>query len=104
MNESFNPFEALFKRLTNIEALLIHGSGSDESIEYMTISKASEFIGKTDNALRVMVHKNQLPHIKKQGKLFFRKSDLVAWFESGSVDSNPAPENILFKNIGGIKK
>jgi len=30
-----------------------------------------------------MVSQKEIPYIKKQGKLFFRQSDLIEWLESG---------------------
>ncbi|MET4083447.1 hypothetical protein ABIB40_003419 [Pedobacter sp. UYP30] len=87
-----NPFSILDSRLRAIEDLLpqIHGEklNGKASEAYLKIDKAAEFLSTTPNALRVMVCKNQVPFIKKMGKLFFRQSDLVNWLEGGDTQSH----------------
>ena len=82
-----NPFNIIDQRLKNIENFLeqIYGGNqcSMANEVYLKIDKASDFLSTSPNALRVMVHKNQIPFIKKQGKLFFRQKDLIQWLESG---------------------
>ncbi len=76
------------------------GRTSPES-EYLDIKAASLFLSKTPNALRVMAFKNQIDFIKKQGRLYFLKSDLIAWMESGRVEADVINvEDILIKNKG----
>lgn len=97
-----NPFDALFNELSLIKELLAQtspGANSSPQETYLKLSKAADFTGFTENALRVMVSKGQIPYIKKQGKLFFRQSDLVEWFESGSVQARQLEaEDILLLN------
>lgn len=57
--------------------------------DYKPLQKAAEFLGKTPNAIRVMVCKNQIKHIKKGGKLYFKSSDLIDYLESGRVEKEP---------------
>ncbi|WP_157766464.1 helix-turn-helix domain-containing protein [Pedobacter ginsengisoli] len=88
-----NPFSIIDHRLKVIEDLLqrIHGDESHSESKhetYLRIEMAAEFLSTTQNALRVMVHKGQINYIKKQGKLFFRRSDLIEWLESGASDDN----------------
>jgi hypothetical protein len=54
--------------------------------EYLTTPKAAELLGRSINAIRVMVCKNQIKHIKKGGKLYFSKLDLIEYLESGRVE------------------
>lgn len=79
-----NPFETLLDRLENIENFLKSNPANSEP-QYLLIDSAADFISSTPNAIRVMVSKKQIPHIKKQGKLFFLKSDLIDWLESGRI-------------------
>lgn len=81
-----NPFSILDARLRSIEELLLRVHGDEtqaiKSETYLKIDGAAEFLSTTPNALRVMVSKNKIPYLKKMGKLFFRKSDLIQWLES----------------------
>lgn len=84
-----NPFEIIEQRLRSIEDFLqqIHAASLQHipSAEvYLKIDQAAAFLSKTPNALRVMVSKNQVPYIKKHGRLFFRQRDLVEWLEGGN--------------------
>lgn len=85
----YNPFEHVLQEIGEVKQLLQNRGLSvvTDDQPYLSLDKAAEFISSTPNALRLMVHKRQIPHIKKQNKLFFRRADLVDWFESGSVDA-----------------
>jgi hypothetical protein len=77
------------QKLRSIEYFLqhIHAANPHQSQvnnTYFKIDKAATFLSTTPNALRVMVCKNQIPFIKKQGKLFFWQNDLAEWLESGN--------------------
>lgn len=91
-----NPFEIIEQRLRRIEYFLqqIHAASLQHNQTgdvYLKIDKAAAFLSKTPNALRVMVSKNQVPYIKKQGRLFFRQKDLVEWLEDDSLEKNMSP-------------
>lgn len=86
-----NPFSIIDHRLKVIEDLLqrIHGDELQPNTRcetYLKVDKAAEFLSSTPNALRVMASKNQIPYLKKMGKLFFRRSDLIEWLENGYVE------------------
>lgn len=93
-----NPFEILIKEFRDLKSIVLSGESSRSELgsNYLKIDKAAEFLSTTQNALRVMTHKGQINYIKKQGKLFFRRSDLIEWFESGSILNNVTDiENVL---------
>lgn len=56
---------------------------------YLTPNEAGEFLNRSVNAIRVMVCKKQIPYIKKGGKLYFLKSELIDYLESGRVEIEP---------------
>ena len=63
---------------------------------YWRVDKAADYLSVTEGALRVMVQRGQVPHIKRLGKLYFLQSDLVSWLEGGRVETTvTAPEDIL---------
>lgn len=101
MTNVLNPFDVIFEKLSSLETALLRGNITDEISKpvYLKIDKAADFLSTSENALRVMVHKNQIPHIKKHGKLFFLQSDLIDWFESGRVESVELnPEDLLISS------
>jgi hypothetical protein len=51
--------------------------------QYLDSKEASLFLKKSPNALRVMVHKNQIKSMKKGNSLYFHETDLVDYLESG---------------------
>ena len=71
----------------------------DAAPMYLKIEKAAEFLSISSGALRVMVTRGQVPHIKRMGKLYFLQSDLIEWFEGGRVAAHStSEENILVIN------
>ena len=59
-------------------------TGSTPLCKYLNAQEASKFLGKTANALRVMVCKHQIKSIKKNNRLYFREADLIEYLESGT--------------------
>lgn len=97
---SVNPFDVIIDKLNKIETCLLNQSHKDADPIYLKIDKAASFLSLTPNALRVMVHKNQISYIKKQGKIYFNKTELIEWLESGRVypeDLNLELESILVR-------
>lgn len=52
--------------------------------QYLTIDGAAAFLKVARSRLYKFTMYKEIPYIKKGGILRFRKSDLVAWLESGS--------------------
>ncbi|HAK77673.1 MAG TPA: hypothetical protein DCM71_12360 [Runella sp.] len=84
-----NPFAEIYERLGNIEGFLL---ALDEKLtptlpqptdgkKYLTAKEAAEFMGIKQQTLYQNIE--QVPHIKKHGKLHFVKADLVAYMEEG---------------------
>jgi hypothetical protein len=87
MTTSFpNPYEILNNKLDRLYSILANGEQAKNQNEYFGIKAASEFIDKTENALRQMAFLKQIKHIKKGGKLYFSKLDLIEYLESGRVE------------------
>ena len=55
------------------------GDPSIEDERLINPNEASVFIGKTKTAIYNMVHRQQIPYIKRGKLLFFRKKDLKSW-------------------------
>lgn len=98
-----NPFDLLLQEIRELKSL-IQDNEQKKAIQetpYLKIDAAAAFLSTTVGALRLMAHKNQLPYIKKQGKLWFRQNDLIAWLEEGSVlRQNLNAETILLRSNG----
>lgn len=100
-----NPFEAIWEKLNNIEDFFKHMPNNANTVEYLLIDAAALFLSSTPNAIRVMASKKQIPHCKKQGKLFFKKADLIEWLESGRVEvSQFTGDDLLIVKNKGAKK
>ncbi|WP_162143047.1 helix-turn-helix domain-containing protein [Pedobacter glucosidilyticus] len=100
-----NPFELILNKLNHLESLI--GSAatqSSTSFKYLSVVEAARFLDKTPNALRVMVCKNQIKHIKKGGKLYFLQSDIEEYMESGRVEIKSKEDPIEALKVGNKKK
>ncbi|WP_231492222.1 helix-turn-helix domain-containing protein [Pedobacter sp. Leaf170] len=91
-------YEELKQEVIELKSIILSGALNPVSQKptYLKADAAAEFLSTTKNALHVMVYKDQIPYIKKLGKLYFLQSDLVEWLESGRVNLNQtSPEDIL---------
>jgi hypothetical protein len=85
-----NPFETIDSRLNAIEAVLseiVHRLPSSETgykNDLGDISVAIEETGLSKAHIYYLTCKERIPHIKKGGKLYFKRSDLRAWLQEGN--------------------
>jgi len=108
-----NPFEEINNRLSRIEQELIRQSSKPDSDQerslnssFLTVSEAAKFLGLAVQTIYGLVSRKKLPYYKRQKRVYFKKSDLIFWLESGRhltreeiiAESHP----ILVKR-GGIK-
>lgn len=80
-----NPFEALDRRLSKLEALLLEvltqlREGSATSApEIGGMELAQEITHLSKSRLYALVAARQIPHAKRGNKLYFTRADLLAW-------------------------
>ena len=76
--------------------------------DYLDIKETSKYIRLSESALYKMTSRNEIPFYKPGGKkIFFKRSELHNWIESGKMESdNELEDNIEnylnrnFKSIG----
>ncbi len=70
--------------------------------QYLTIEEVSTLIGYKKTSIYGLVQKNKIPYHKK-GKLFFLKSEIMAWLKSGkkttSEDIKRKADAYLLNNL-----
>ncbi len=55
-----------------------------ENLIWMTIKDAARYLRRSENAIRIAVHRGQITRYKWLGKLYFKKSDLDSMLESSA--------------------
>ena len=70
----------------------------------LKIKSLSVFLGFTEGALRMMVHRKQLPFIKLGRTVRFRPSDIEAWLRSNAHSPNPPSEYRSVKRTAHSRK
>lgn len=89
---SNNPFETIDSRLTSIESMLldIKQQRTDNTVskkvdedEILNVKQASELLDLAVPTIYSLTSNRILPHSKRGKKLYFSKSELVAWVQSG---------------------
>jgi excisionase family DNA binding protein len=84
-----NPFESIEARLNSIETLLIDLKFPSKSIadpvknELLTIRQAAEMLSVSVPTIYGYVHQRAIPCMKRRGRLYFSKTELLAWVQSG---------------------
>lgn len=68
---------------------LLRQKVAPESNEYMDTKTAAEFLHTTPVALRQRIYSGEdIPHMKKERLLYFKKSDLIAYLEADRVETD----------------
>lgn len=87
-----NPFETIDSRLSTIESLLLdikhHRRESNsfrhsEKDEILNVKQASECLNLAIPTIYSLVSKRALTSYKRGKKLYFKKSELMQWIQSG---------------------
>jgi len=92
-----NPFETINARLSNLEALQL------ETLQFLRSAKTiapNEENGSIELAVKVLdlakptiyalVSKGQIPHSKRGNRLYFNRTELLAWIAEGKRNTASA--------------
>jgi excisionase family DNA binding protein len=88
-----NPFQELYERLDRIEGLLVivkdnkAPESEDEEERLLNVREAARYLGDAVATLYGRTSKNEIPFYKRGKKVYFKKSELLAWIEEGRVKS-----------------
>ena len=87
-----NPFETLNRKLIKIEETLTFittklGTTKKPEKELGSIELAEEITGLSKSTLYRLTSTRAIPHLKKNGKLFFKRDELEKWLEEGRQDT-----------------
>jgi excisionase family DNA binding protein len=88
-----NPFQELYERLDRIEGLLVivkdnkATESEDEEERLLNVREAARYLGDAVATLYGRTSKNEIPFYKRGKKVYFKKSELLAWIEEGRVKS-----------------
>jgi excisionase family DNA binding protein len=55
---------------------------SDTSETFLNTAEVAGLLGVTETGVRVWVFRRQIPHLKINGRLRFKKSEILTWAES----------------------
>lgn len=86
-----NPFDIFDARLSNIETLLLdikHDQKTtlqtrDKNNDLLTIKQAAEFLNSAASTIYGKVNKKVIPHMKRGGRLYFSRIELMQWIQEG---------------------
>lgn len=91
------------EKLNSIEKLLLQPQPSPSPIvDLLTISEAAKFLKLTVPTLYSKVSRREIPVNKKGKRLYFSRSELLAWIKSGKkktqFELSKEAERLLSKN------
>lgn len=86
----FNPFDSIDSRLSNIEKLLLeiysgnHTKPPDNDPDaLLTVSQAASMLHLSPHTIYGLLHRRQLPSLKRGRRVYFKKADLLKYVEDG---------------------
>lgn len=90
-----NPFETIDSRLTIIENLLLDikhdrqeaAVAKEETDEILNVHQASKYLNLALPTIYSLVSKRTLTSYKRGKKLYFKRSELTQWVQSGKRTS-----------------
>ena len=108
-----NPFDAIDARLSNIENLLLEirhepqtQAKSKPQEEILTVPEAASFLNLAIPTVYSLVSRGDLPVMKKNGRCYFSKAELMDYLKSGRKKTNTelqAEAEAYTRNKKGLK-
>jgi excisionase family DNA binding protein len=80
---------ASFREIVRDEIASIPTVNQNEK-PYLTIQEAADLTGHAKQTLYRLTSEKEIPHLKRGGKILFKRSDLIAWVEACTVEINKA--------------
>lgn len=85
-----NPFEPINARLNNLEALTLEvlqylrgaNPTPPPADDFLSLKDAADFLSVAPQTMYQNI--KHIPHSKRFGKLYFKRSELVAYLEAGT--------------------
>ena len=88
--ETHNPFDALHRKL---DALLFEMKKQTQpkatethKNEWGDVAFACQITGYKPQTIYIKAGRGEIPHIKRDGKLWFEKTALLKWIETGIIE------------------
>jgi excisionase family DNA binding protein len=100
-----NPFESIEARLSNIETLLTgikfpsQPAVDPTKDELLTIRQTAELLSVAVPTVYSYVHFRQIPCMKRRGRVYFSKSELLAWIKSGKRSTQDEIKTNALKSL-----
>ncbi len=89
-----NPFETINERLTHIEGLLTTltetqgQAAAPAPDELLTVQQAAEFLQLSVPTIYGMIHREEIPVMKRSKRCYFSKAELLEYLKAGRRKSN----------------
>ncbi|MEZ4806626.1 MAG: helix-turn-helix domain-containing protein [Flavobacteriales bacterium] len=84
---SSNPFDEITARLdalaVDVRALKSRTMNDRPADEIGGLDLAVEITGLARRTIYKLTHRRQIPHLKRGGRLYFRRADLEGWIDAG---------------------
>lgn len=99
MNVSFENLpqsvQKLFDKVESIEKLIIKQSDnqSDPEKEMLTVEETAEFLNLAKPTIYGLIHRKELPNMKRGKKVYFSKKDLIDYLHAGKRKSMEQLQN-----------
>lgn len=82
-----NPFAEITARLdaiaVDVRALKSRATNEKPTDELGGLDLAVKITGLARRTVYKLTHRREIPHLKRGGRLYFRKSELEAWIDAG---------------------
>lgn len=89
MEKQTNPFEDIFRKMdemhSDLRKFYMNPINASNQKVWGGIELAQEVTGYAKQTIYIKAGKGEIPNIKRAGKLWFEKSALMKWIETGVI-------------------
>jgi excisionase family DNA binding protein len=96
--------DKIAEKLTSSQQELNTYKEKQEAKEYLSIEEASEVIHLAKPTIYGLTHRSAIPHLKKGRKLWFKRSELLSWLDSGRIQTKEEIEEEAIAHLRSIHR
>lgn len=92
--------QSLLYRLEKIESLLTKGTEASEDDVPLTVHQAASVLNLSVPTIYAKVNKREIPYMKRGGRLYFSKKELLNYLNEGRVCTASELKDETIKSLG----
>lgn len=101
-NDVPEALSEILAKLGTVQTLIEQSSPQESKVEFLDTKEAAEFLGRAVSTVYRQAREGKIPHSKPDGKLLFKRSELLEYLSSGKRVTTEGRTAFLSNSVDDI--